>query len=256
MNPVLEAAAGLKPEVPSGIRRVALQPKSRAIVIPFIESSNPALEQYRHIRAKVTNDPNGPRLIAVTSGGTKDGKTTTSINLSCALALRGDARVLVVEADLRHPMFVKTLGIEASCGLADLMLGERAFDEVIVQVDRVPNLYILPAGKPGCNAAELFESPSWSSVQQALRKHFDFVILDTPPLGIVPETDIIVKSCDGAIVVIRIDCSDRVTVQTVLDTLPKEKQIGVVVNCVDELFSSRNRYYYNSHGQSPVDDLQ
>jgi tyrosine-protein kinase Etk/Wzc len=224
------------------IPRVAVAPTSGAILIPAGEAHSQAIEQYRQLRTKIIHDPIEPRLIGIMSGGSNDGKTTTAINLSLVLALPEDTNVLLVEADLRQPTFCRTLGFRSDRGLANLLLGEVKPQEAILQVDQQPNLYVLPAGTAKCNPAELFESTAWGEVCAEFRKRFRFVILDTPPVGMVAESDIILKSCDGVIVVVRIDSSDRVTVQRALDAVPKPRQIGVVINSASEWFLSK-RYY-------------
>jgi capsular exopolysaccharide synthesis family protein len=148
-------------------------------------------------------------MIAISSAGSGDGKTTSAINIAGALALKQDMRVLMVEGDLRQGSISAQLGIEATPGLAEVLSGLCSLDEAIVQTENLPNLHILPGGRTLANPAELLDSPAWRAMAPDLRERFHFVVVDTTPIGVVADYDLIQAVCDGTVVVLRPDHTDR-----------------------------------------------
>jgi capsular exopolysaccharide synthesis family protein len=228
---------------PASLRVSALSP-----VFPFDEEHHGAGEQYRVIRTKVLHHPRKPKLIVVSSGGSGDGKTITSINLAASLALKNDLRVALVDADMRRPQVASLLGLDSSPGLAEILNATASFKSAAVATEQLPNLWILPAGEQRHMQSELLDSAHWIALVAMLRKTFDYVIFDAPPIATVADHELIQLACDGVVVVARPDHSERKTCLKAIEMVPKEKLLGVVLNCVENWFLWRT-HGYDYYGQ-------
>ena len=154
------------------------------------------------------------------------------MNLAAALA-EGGARVVLVDADLRHPRCHMALGVENDCGLADYLAGAGKLESVIRAVD-APQLFLLPAGRPPANPVQLVSSMRMRQALARLRDSFDFVVLDTPPL--LPVTDAVVlgREADGVVLVVKGHDTPRELVRQARDRvlLAGANFLGVMVNNV------------------------
>ena len=215
-------------------------------LLPFDSVDPKAAEQYRMIRGKLLHHPAGPRLIAVTSPGPGDGKSITAINIAGAIALKDKMKALIVDADMRRRGISSMLGLGDLPGLAEVLRGEAHIENVVVSANELPNLHILPAGQTeNSNAAELLESARWRETAAELRRRFSMVIVDTVPIGLVVDSELVQLVSDGTIVVVRPDHTDRARCREALSSVRKEKLLGVVVNCSEDwLFWGTPSYSY------------
>lgn len=225
-------------------RTVQLEARSGEPVLPFDGIDDRTAECYRVLRTNVLRSSIGHRIIAVSSAGPGDGKTTTSINMAGVLALKRDARVLLIDADMRRRGVASKLGLDPSPGLADVLAGACALDDAIVQVGNLPNLFVLPAGRSSANPAELLDSPAWRALVANVRERFQFTVVDTTPIGIVADFALVERVCDETILVARPDHTDRQACLDALTTVNQEKLMGVVLNGTKEWFLGRSRDYY------------
>ena len=242
--PIGDAAAEEIPQA-EGIRVVTIRPTAAAPILPFDGSHPGASEQYRILRTRLSQHPAQPRMIVVSSASPGEGKTTSSINIAGALALKNDVSVLLVDGDLRRSSIAGLLGIDMSPGVAEVVSGGVPLEQAIVRTSQIPNLYVLPAGRSQRNPAEVLDSPHWKSLCLDLRANFQYVIVDAPPVSGVADYDLIQASCDGVIMVIRPDLTNRKAYKHALRTIPRELFLGVVVNCVKEWFLWKNSDYSN-----------
>jgi capsular exopolysaccharide synthesis family protein len=214
------------------------------------EEDHRSAECYRALRTRILHHPKRPKTIIVSSPGVGDGKTLTTLNLAGMLALKTETRVLIVDADLRRPAVHSRLGIADTPGLAEVLEGSCRLDEAMVTVAERPNFSILPAGRPSTNPAELFDSPSWRALMAELRNEFSYVLLDSPPVGIVTDFDLIARDTDGVLMVLRQNHTAR---SLCLDALAhvKERLLGCVVNNSIDWFlwrtSTPDYYYYQGN---------
>jgi protein-tyrosine kinase len=225
-------------------RVVPVRISSESPLLPFDQDRAKVGEQYRIIRTKIVHHPMSHRVIAVCSVGAGDGKTVTSINVAAALALKSDTTVLLVEGDLRRGSIASLLGTPATPGLTDVLTGASSLSEAIIQTQQIPNLSILIGGTRLASPGEVLDSPRWQELVQHFRKLYDYVIVDTPPLGLVADCDLIQAVSDGIILVARVDHSARSRCKDALAKIPPERLIGVVLNCVDGSFLRRDQDYY------------
>jgi protein-tyrosine kinase len=236
----------------TGVRTVPLRVRPSAPILPFDGTNRRAGEEYRMLRTKLVQHVRKPQMIVVSSAGPGDGKTVTAINLSGALALKTGGRVLLLDGDFRRSRVCTELGLPPTPGLADVLKGDCSPGAAMIQAQQIPNLYILPAGESQVNPTELLDSARWGELCQMLRTHFAHIVMDSPPVGAVADYDLLQAACDAVIVVVRPDHSNRQMCLKVIQSIPKDKMMGVMLNGLKGwlLDSARNPYggyhYYDS----------
>ena len=203
-------------------------------------------EAYRVLRTNLifsSADPTG-RVLAITSANPGEGKTTTVANLAASLAING-SRVLAVDADLRRPTMHQHFGITKSPGLSDLIVGKCRPSEAIHKT-QFGGLQVLPCGYVPPNPTELLGSASLREILAALRSHYDWVLIDTPPILAMADTSVLSPLMDGIAVVVGAESSSRPAVQRALDQIRSVngRLIGVILNKVN---FERNSYYYGQY---------
>jgi capsular exopolysaccharide synthesis family protein len=216
------------------IRKIRLRLVRGSPTLPFGDDYWLANEQYRILRTKLLHHVKRPQVILVSSAGSGDGKSITAINLAGVLSLRSETGVLLVDGDFRRPNIHVQLGVPESPGLGEILEGRCEPLEAIVAAEEFPNLFFVAAGKPIDNPAELLQSSRWSSVAAWLKKQFRYVILDSPPIAAVADYDLLQSMCDGVIVVVRPDHTTRSACKSALESVPRDKLLGVLINCVPE----------------------
>ena len=204
-------------------------------------------EEYRLIRTRMLYSRENIRVLLIASPGPGDGKTVTAFNLAATLALKADQTVLLVEADLRRSSLSALLGITKSPGLANVLSGACKLEEALVRIEQVPNLYILPAGDAITNPAELLDNERWQQLAAEFRSWFGTAILDGPPVECVADYALLQNVADSVVLVVRQDHTNRARLKKVLSDIPKQKFLGVILNCVTEWFLwKRPTYGYYS----------
>jgi len=215
-------------------------------LVSLLSPSSFEAEQYRVLRHTVEHlaKTAGLSVVAVSSPTVGDGKTTTAINLAGALAQSPEARVLLVELDLRRASIRARLGLTGRRppGLVDAILtpGTRVED---LAYRRPPyNLSILLAGETPAAPYEVLKSPQLGELLEQARQRYDYVVLDTPPLVSVPDCRVIGKWVDGFLIVVSAHQTPRKLVEEALDLMEPAKVIGLVFNNDDRPLSG---YYYH-----------
>lgn len=205
-------------------------------------------DQYRALRhflerARVTP---GVKVLGVTSPVAGDGKTTTAINLAVTLAQSRGTRVLLVDADLRRPNVAASLGLGSSgSGLAGVVLDERAELETLVR--KTPyGIALIGAGSPAANPYAALESPRVARVLAEARNSYDYIVLDTPPVLLVPDCKLISQWVDGFLVVVAAHRTPRKLLAETLDAMDQSKVLGIVFNGDARALSG----YYKRYGGS------
>jgi receptor protein-tyrosine kinase len=245
--PVVKAAPATRQRT---FRQAALHISASLPLLPFDHTNALAAEQYRIIRTKLIQHPKQPRIIMISSAGPSDGKSVTAVNTAGALSLKNEADVLLLDGDLRRSTIHKQLGLPASPGLSEVLNGTVTLEEALVQVTQLPNLFVLPGGEPQANPSELLDSARWTALCSRMQSLFRYVIVDSPPVASVADYDLLQASCDGIVLVARPDHTNRMACLRVFELVPKEKLIGVVMNCVPNWFLGRSQYYGAYSGYS------
>ncbi|HEX6043651.1 MAG TPA: CpsD/CapB family tyrosine-protein kinase [Pyrinomonadaceae bacterium] len=201
-------------------------------------------EQFRSLRTRIfqAGERLQTRALVVTSSGVAEGKTLTALNLGWLLAQTEGLRALVIDSDLRRPCATDYFGIDARVGLSEVLGGEVRLEDAIVRLDPA-GLHLLPGGKPRDDVAELLSGPTYERVLKDARRMFDYIIIDAPPLGIFTDANVLMSRADGALLVVRAGKTRYSAVDKLLEQIPREKMLGVVLNRADEQPES-NSYYY------------
>ena len=209
-------------------------------------------EAFRSLRTAVLFTARGapPKVVVVTSAVAAEGKTVGSLNLATALAEAG-SRVLLLEADLRHPRCHRTLGIDAARGLASVLAGQEELESVIHSLE-APRLSFIPAGAVPPNPAELMSSARMREIVASLRSRYDFVIIDTPPVLPVTDAVVLAREADAVVLVVRGHGTPSGLVREARDRLlmTGAPLLGVVVNDVD--LNWGDLYLYDNYYQPPA----
>jgi capsular exopolysaccharide synthesis family protein len=201
-------------------------------------------EKYRELRTKLlqAGERTQMRAIVVTSAGIAEGKTLTALNLAWLLAQTEGVRALVIDSDLRRPCATDYLGIDAQRGLSEVLGGQLSLEDAIVRLEPA-GLHLLPGGRPRDDVAELLSGPSYARILSEVRRIFDYIIIDAPPLGIFTDANVLMQRADGGILVVRAGKTRYSTIDKLLDQMPKEKLLGVVLNRTEEQPEAASYYY-------------
>jgi len=233
-------------------RRLALASSKEAVeLVTQARPKSQMAESYRALRTSLLLSSLGgpPKVILITSALPQEGKTTTSINSAIVLAQKG-TRVLLVDADLRRPSIHKTLGIGPGNGLSNVLTGNATLQQSIIQSAILPDLFVLPAGTPPPNPAELLASTNMKDVLDQLRREYDHIVIDTPPTLSVTDAVALSTSADRVVLVIRSGQTTKQALRRARDVLlsVNARVCGVLLNAVD-LSSPDYYYYYEYHGK-------
>lgn len=207
-------------------------------------------DQYRVLRHFVggSSEPYRRSVVAVTSAAAGEGKTTTAINLAATLAQTPGARVLLIDADLRRPCVGSSLGLpqSSSPGLAGAVLHERLDLAMVVRTTPF-NLSILPAGPSLNNAYQILESPRVGQLLAEARGCYDHVVLDTPPLLVVPDCRLLSQWVDGFVIVVAARRTPRKLLAETLSSVDRTKVAGIVFNGDERPLSGYYKGYYTGY---------
>jgi polysaccharide biosynthesis transport protein len=234
---------------PSGLSVAASKEAVELITIARPQSQ--MSESYRALRTSLLLTSLGapPKTILITSALPQEGKTTTSINTATVLAQKG-TRVLLIDADLRRPSIHKTLGMGPRVGLSNVLTGGTTVQQATVRSSVLPNLFILPAGTPPPNPAELLASSQMLDMLAELRDQYDHIIVDTPPTLSVTDAVVLSTRADAVVLVIRSGQTTKPALRRSRDILAQvnARVSGVLLNAVD-LDSPDYYYYYEYQGK-------
>ena len=232
-------------EGPNPKRLVIASSKEAVELITQVRPQSQMAESYRALRTSLLLSNLGapPKVIMVTSALPQEGKTTTSINTAVVLSQKG-VRVLLIDADLRRPSIHKTLGMAPRSGLSNVLTGSATLDQAISVSPILPNLFVLPAGTPPPNPAELLASPNMRDILAKLREQYDHIVVDTPPTLSVTDAVVLSPRADAIILVIRSGQTTKHALRRSRDILVQvnAKVAGVLLNAVD--LTSPDYYYY------------
>lgn len=203
--PRAPAAGTAREEVPGVEGRVIDLDQLSASFVAWHDKGAVVSEQYRSLRTRLMNLNEGAQslAIAVTSSIAGEGKTTTTLNLGLSLSELQHLRVLVVDADLRRRSLSVHLGLRDAPGVGEILRGDVEWTDT-VYATTVPRLHVLPAGHLAeQNAAEVLGAQSVERLMTALRRRYDYILVDLPPANTVADASILGSLCDGAILVVR-----------------------------------------------------
>jgi polysaccharide biosynthesis transport protein len=220
----------------------------KTIPLPFYHLHyplSPFSEAMRSLRSGVhmSDVDQPPKVIHVTSSQPGEGKTTIAVSLAVS-AMSSGLKVALVDADLRHPSASRFFNLEKSKGLVDLLTTAGAEGTMMFRKD---HLTIIPAGSKSMNPPDVLASERMKALIAHLKENFDYVVIDTPPVGPVIDPAIIANLADKTVFVVRWASTARELVETSVRQMSKDKRVaGIVLNCVKQDLAKKygGEYYY------------
>ncbi|MDH6677344.1 capsular exopolysaccharide synthesis family protein [Rhodococcus sp. LBL1] len=226
--------------------------REQKAAIAFHDGYSGSAEAFRELRTNLQflEVDNPPRVISITSSLPGEGKTTTAINLSLAIAEAGFS-VCLVDADLRRPRVAKYLDLIGSVGISTVLAGQADLDDVL-QSTSFANVSVLASGPLPPNPSELLGSTHAGKLLDDLRSKFDFVVIDASPLLPVTDAAVLAAKVDGSLVVVRHGKTKRDQVSRAIGNL---RSVGAtVLGTILTMTPSKGKgayeykYYYESDG--------
>lgn len=221
----------------SELRAETLSDKSKFAIVESYKAAR------TNIMFSLSADDN--KVFAVTSYSKGEGKSTVSANLAISFS-KMEKRVLLVDSDLRRPNVHNIFKLENATGLSNIIGKMGNFDEAVHR-DVLPNLDILPSGTIPPNPSELICSARFIELVNRLKEQYDYIIFDTPPIGVVSDALLLKDLIAGFVVVLRERSTTHGDIQNLLDSakLADCKLLGFVkVGCVSNKRRGKRGYYY------------
>lgn len=211
--------------------------------IQYLNVEHSLAESYKSLRTNLLYTEN-VHVIAVTSSMMGEGKSSTSFQLAKSFAQLGK-KTLLIDCDLRKAYLKRYLKVHKKVvGLSELLSGQ--VDDAVYSTD-LDNLSLMMSGKSPVNPSELLSGDIFGKIIDKLRKEFDYIIVDTPPITVGPDTSIIGRVVDGVVLVVRNDFVKKITIQRCKQDIIRNggKILGVVLNRVTKY---QDDYYYGYYG--------
>jgi capsular exopolysaccharide synthesis family protein len=223
-----------------------MQADGKLVVMPTVPAA--AVEQYRRLAASLhyTRLEKNTKVVMVTSASPGEGKTLTSTNLALTLSQSYRRRVLLIDADLRRPSIHQIFKVPNVLGLSDALKSNE--DEKLSVVEVSEFLTVLPAGRPDPDPMSSLTSERMARILREAAAHYDWVLIDTPPVGFLSDAKLLVAKVDVAVFVVRAGKSPYRLIQRALDAVGRNRIMGVVLNAVDENIDVAGYYYYGYYG--------
>ena len=225
-----------------------------------LEGSSQIADSFRAILASIIlskDRDQAPHVIVLTSPSAQEGKTTSAVNLAVALASISK-EVLLIDSDLRKPRLHEIFNIPNERGFSDLLVEqeqpEKAQVSHYLQATKIAGLSIMPSGRNRALASNLLYGPWLSDLFAKLRRTFDAVIIDTPPLLLVADARLLARSADGVVVVCRAGTTNLEKAKVAVDRLQGDGAhvIGTILNDFDPRLSSYYGKYDQTYSARPV----
>lgn len=220
-----------------------------AKLISDVDRNSPLLESFRILRNNISFSgiDREMKLLAVTSAGRGEGKSTTAVNLAMAMAM-DDKRTLLVDCDLRRPSQHRLLQIPRDVGFTTVITGAHKLEDAVLSTP-VPNLYILPSGPTPPNPSEVLNSDRSRDLFRQFAEQYDVVIVDCPPCAGLGDVQVIATLVDGVVLVASLGQTLRPHLHLTVRTLAQVDTpiIGGVINRMDMRRQGYYSYYYYSY---------
>ncbi|HYB94105.1 MAG TPA: CpsD/CapB family tyrosine-protein kinase [Vicinamibacterales bacterium] len=263
-EPVASLDSFQSPDLPEAVQPDAqpAMPKPSVVVTPRVlrfgeadrdklilgEGVDPGLvEQYRHLGAVMhhANKSSNVRSVMVTSALPSEGKTLTATNLALTLSESYQRRVLLIDADLRRPRMREMFALPTSEGLTDALTAPRGDRLPVHQV--TPNLWVLTSGRMLPDPMSLLASPAMKQLIDDAMETFDWVVVDTPPVAILPDANLLAAMIDTTLLVVSARSTPYPMVQRAAQAIGPNRILGVVLNRAEKAGLSANYGYYGTH---------
>ncbi|WP_369826607.1 GumC family protein [Siphonobacter sp. BAB-5405] len=222
--------------------RLIMAPQNRSVIS----------EQIRTIRTNLQflKSATDSQVLLFTSSISGEGKSFVSLNLGASLALV-DRPTVILEMDLRKPKLREALGMSNSTGISNYLIGEATLEEALHPIPGYENYFIMPSGPVPPNPSELLSSPRLEQMFQELRDRFTYVLVDSPPIGLVTDAQLIAPFADSTLYMVRHDVTPKHYLK-MIDTLYKEQRfqkLNIILNGVGEGEAYYYSYSYGYYGE-------
>lgn len=210
------------------------------------ESKSPITESFRTIRTNLQFMAPGQssKIVVVTSNNPGEGKTFTSLNIAAILAKAGK-KVLILELDLHKPKVQKALNMVADVGISSVVIGKTSIEESI-KPTTIENLSVMLSGPTPPNPSEMILSQKMLDILHFGKANFDYVIIDTPPVGLISDALVLMKHADLTLFVLNTKYATREAVANAIEIVELNQltHFGFILNGVKR---KRSKYYYNKY---------
>lgn len=191
-------------------------------LISFNNEASPISEYYRTLRTNIeySSYDNKIKTILVSSSVQGEGKSTVSANIAAAFA-SSSKKTILIDCDLRNPSLHKIFKVGNGCGLSDVIVNKNTLKEALKKINE--NLYLLTAGRKSPNPSEMLSSVVMDNLFKKLKEEFDLIILDSPPVQVFTDAQILSKKADGTIFIVKCNSTKR-------NIIKKSKKLFDIVN--------------------------
>jgi len=212
-----------------GIPTTVLMDRAAPLIPHAVDKA--VVEYYRRLRAKIMQEQERKPFcsLVVTSPAPQDGKSVTALNLALSFGMLPSYRVLLVDGDLRKGSLGKWLGIEDHPGLNNLIEGSAELEDVVLKCDDIP-VYFMVRGSATTSPAELLHSSRLAPQLRKMTEHFSLVLVDSPPVNLVADAQLLAAGCDAVLLVARAFATTRKALQKAVQELSPFRVIGTVLN--------------------------
>lgn len=206
-----------------------------------------ATEAYKLLRTNLVYsfaDTGEGKVIGITSADVGEGKSSTACNIAYAMVQAGE-KVLLLEADLRRPTLAAKLCVARRPGVVNILVNKEHNSDVVQQSAAAPNMDIITSGDIPPNPSELLGSERMIRVMEQMRKEYDYIIVDLPPVTLVSDTMAMAKTLDGVVVVVRGDHAEK---KLLAEAMRHLNMVGVrILGFVYRVSEESSRAYSNKY---------
>ncbi len=262
-EPQAESAAADLPQIEAGVsleKAILRSWKPSLVSLPTLGDRGEGIEQFRSLRSQIyqLRDQNPLKTILVSSGTPEEGKTFVVANLAVSLARNRNNTVLLIDGDLRRPSLHKILGAPCTPGLAEYLAGTVEASEILQRNENprvveagimhaIPDLAFIAAGSGGDNSSELVANHRIEELVAALSPHFDWILIDSPPVLAFADAIDLARAADAVLLVARGATTPFNVAQRAQAAFANSRILGFVLNAVKE--TPRRTSYYYDYGQ-------
>ena len=227
------------------------------VFLPTLAERNQAIEQFRSLRSNLyqLRDEAELKTIVISSALAAEGKTFLATNLALSLARNNEDGVLLIDADLRKPAIHQILKTSNSPGLSDYLSEQASLADLVQRncsgdsssqpgAKATSRLAFIPAGETATGSHELVGNTRFEELIASVKPHFDWIIIDSPPVLLVTDAADLARAADGVLLVARGGSTPFESMQRAKASFSHARILGVVLNAVKHVPNNRSYYYY------------
>lgn len=220
-----------------------------ARLVTHYDPKSPVAESYRTLRTNIIarKKTEGPVAISITSAAPREGKTTTIANLAITIA-QTEAKIVIVDLDLRRPMVASLFNLMKEDGVSDFLIDPDCKIEQITKQTKIPNLHVITSGFIPPNPSEIISSQRTDVLLKELKDRYDYILIDSPPVIAVTDALILSKKVDMMLLVVKIDSTEKDIIKRAKELLANVESefTGAVANGIqaNRYFRGYSYYYY------------